>query len=75
MFISDREFWPILKELIPDLQDEIISIDIHCAVSEPVTMNIKSYVKDKDYNHIIVDDDLVTETKKYNLVEIMEDDE
>lgn len=70
MPITDREFWPILKNLIPDLQDEIICIDIHCAVRELVTMTITSYVKDANDNHIIADDSLLTETKQYKLVEI-----
>lgn len=72
MAISDREFWETLNEIIPNLPDEIISIDIHCEIRSPVEMSIKCYVKDKDDNHIIEDNDLVTETKKYNLVEIEE---
>jgi len=75
MAITDREFWPMLKTLIPGLQDEIVSIDIHCAVNEPVTMTIKSYVKDSEGDHVIVlQDHLLTEIKQYKLIEIEESD-
>jgi len=70
MAITDREFWPILKQLIPELQDEVISIDIHCEAGELVTMTIKSYVIDSNDEVIIEDNELLTETKRYKLVEI-----
>jgi len=74
MTITSNQFYEQLKALIPNLPDEAISIDIHARVNELVAFTIKAYVLDKQHKHIIVDESLTTEIKRYKLIEIVEED-
>lgn len=69
MALTSIELFERLKEII-DLPDDVVSLNIELNVNDPAFITMKVYVKDKDYKNIIVDDALVTETKRYKLVEI-----
>jgi len=70
MSVLSDDFFTDLKEIMPELPENVISLDIHLKTQEPVILDIVSYVEGKDLKPIVVDKSLQTETKRYKLVEI-----